>query len=81
MEAAVRRAPLTGPRSGGRPQLAVGGETVAGYLDAGNGRLHAFFAGVDNTRAADVDDFLEVVDDVTNVAALLQQQAARHPHH
>ncbi|WP_345701668.1 D-alanyl-D-alanine carboxypeptidase/D-alanyl-D-alanine endopeptidase [Kitasatospora terrestris] len=62
-------------------QLAVGAETVAGYLDAGNGRLHTFFVGVNSTQAADFGDFLEVIDDVTNVAALLQQQAARHPHH
>nr|WP_257019001.1 D-alanyl-D-alanine carboxypeptidase/D-alanyl-D-alanine-endopeptidase [Streptomyces sp. TLI_235] len=62
-------------------QLAVGAETIAGYLDAGNGRLHTFFAGVNNTQAADFDGLLEIDDDVANVAALLQQQAARHPNH
>ncbi|WP_030411065.1 D-alanyl-D-alanine carboxypeptidase/D-alanyl-D-alanine-endopeptidase [Streptomyces sp. NRRL S-1448] len=55
-------------------RIAVGAETVAGYLDRGKGRFDVFFAGVNGASAPDVDGVLAIGDDVATVAARLQQQ-------
>ncbi|MFI1970522.1 D-alanyl-D-alanine carboxypeptidase/D-alanyl-D-alanine endopeptidase [Streptomyces cinnamoneus] len=57
-------------------RLAVGGQTLAGYLDAGHGRRHTFFIGVNGAFAPDIEGVLAIGDDLNRIAALLQQQAA-----
>ncbi|MGK5730243.1 D-alanyl-D-alanine carboxypeptidase/D-alanyl-D-alanine endopeptidase [Streptomyces sp. URMC 124] len=57
-------------------RLAVAGDTLAGYLDAGHGRHHTFFIGVNGASAPDIEGLLAVMDDINHIAALLQQQAA-----
>ncbi|WP_435058768.1 D-alanyl-D-alanine carboxypeptidase/D-alanyl-D-alanine endopeptidase [Streptomyces sp. bgisy060] len=73
----------TGTVAGGdalNQRYGVGAQTLAGYLVARHGRLHTFFVGVNGASAANVDGLLEIGDDVNTIAALLQQQAAGHPH-
>ncbi|MGW6914380.1 D-alanyl-D-alanine carboxypeptidase/D-alanyl-D-alanine endopeptidase [Kitasatospora sp. NPDC054939] len=57
-------------------RLAVGGETLGGYLDAGNGRLHTFYLAVNGASTPDITTFFDVVDDLNRIAGLLQEQAA-----
>ncbi|WP_407989452.1 D-alanyl-D-alanine carboxypeptidase/D-alanyl-D-alanine-endopeptidase [Kitasatospora sp. CMC57] len=57
-------------------RLAVGGETLGGYLDAGNGRLHTFYLAVTGASTPDISGFLDVVNDLSRISGLLQEQAA-----
>ncbi len=57
-------------------RVAVGGETLAGYLETGHGRRHTFFIGVNGASAPDVQGVLALADDLNRIAALLQQRAA-----
>ncbi|MFJ3173965.1 D-alanyl-D-alanine carboxypeptidase/D-alanyl-D-alanine-endopeptidase [Streptomyces roseus] len=56
-------------------RLAVGGITIAGYLDKGGGRFDTFYAGVTGaaTPTADVADILAVSNDLAQIAAYLQE--------
>ncbi|MFG2140793.1 D-alanyl-D-alanine carboxypeptidase/D-alanyl-D-alanine-endopeptidase [Streptomyces sp. NPDC048650] len=72
----------TGTMAGGdalNDRLAVSGETTAGYLETRKGHFAVFFAGVNgaSTAHADIKGLLDVADDVADVAAYLQQSAAR----
>lgn len=60
-------------------RLAVGAITIAGYLDKGNGRFDAFFAGVNgaSTPTTDVNGVLDIADDLAMISAYLQEAAAR----
>ncbi|WP_307790564.1 D-alanyl-D-alanine carboxypeptidase/D-alanyl-D-alanine endopeptidase [Streptomyces actuosus] len=58
-------------------RFAVGGQTLAGYLEAADGHLHTFFVGVNGASAPDIQGVFGVADDVNSIAALLQEQAAR----
>ncbi|MGC4907100.1 D-alanyl-D-alanine carboxypeptidase/D-alanyl-D-alanine endopeptidase [Streptomyces cyaneofuscatus] len=63
-------------------RLAVGAITIAGYLDKGNGRFDAFFAGVNgaSTPTTDVNGVLDIADDLAMISAYLQEGAARREH-
>ncbi|MFF4602926.1 D-alanyl-D-alanine carboxypeptidase/D-alanyl-D-alanine-endopeptidase [Streptomyces sp. NPDC001339] len=68
----------TGTVAGGdalNERLAVGAETMAGYLETGKGTYEVFFAGVNGaaTSHTDAHDVLHIANDVAGVAALLQQ--------
>ncbi|WP_328318670.1 D-alanyl-D-alanine carboxypeptidase/D-alanyl-D-alanine endopeptidase [Streptomyces sp. NBC_00388] len=60
-------------------RLAVGAITIAGYLDRGDGRFDAFFAGVNgaSTPTTDVNGVLDIGNDLAMIAAYLQEDAAR----
>lgn len=60
-------------------RLAVGAITIAGYLDKGNGRFDAFFAGVNgaSTPDTDVSGVLDIANDLAMISAYLQEDAAR----
>ncbi|WP_018091539.1 MULTISPECIES: D-alanyl-D-alanine carboxypeptidase/D-alanyl-D-alanine-endopeptidase [unclassified Streptomyces] len=71
----------TGTAAGGdllNDRLAVGAETTAGYLETRKGHYDVFFAGVNGaaTPTADINGVLTIANDVSDVAAYLQQQAA-----
>ncbi|WP_052390613.1 D-alanyl-D-alanine carboxypeptidase [Streptomyces sp. NRRL B-24484] len=56
-------------------RLAVGAETVAGYLVTPSGEIRTFFAGVNNLAVADLDAFIsQVIEDVAEASSILQQQ-------
>ncbi|MFD7084524.1 D-alanyl-D-alanine carboxypeptidase/D-alanyl-D-alanine-endopeptidase [Streptomyces sp. NPDC059918] len=68
----------TGAAVGGdtlNDRFAVGGITIAGYLDKGGGRFDPFYAGVTGaaTPTADLDDILSVSNDLALIAAYLQE--------
>ncbi|KPC59870.1 D-alanyl-D-alanine carboxypeptidase/D-alanyl-D-alanine endopeptidase [Streptomyces chattanoogensis] len=72
----------TGTMAGGdalNDRLAVGAETTAGYLETRKGHFDVFFAGVNgaSTPGANVKGILGIANDVAEVAARLQQSAAR----
>ncbi|MFJ8039607.1 D-alanyl-D-alanine carboxypeptidase/D-alanyl-D-alanine-endopeptidase [Kitasatospora sp. NPDC096147] len=58
-------------------QLAIGAQTLGGYLETRDGCLHTFFVGVNGAAAPDIEGLIETVGDVTRIAALLQEQADR----
>ncbi|MFB6437100.1 D-alanyl-D-alanine carboxypeptidase/D-alanyl-D-alanine-endopeptidase [Streptomyces sp. NPDC056411] len=71
----------TGTVGGGdalNERLAVGAETIAGYLQTGKDRFDVFFVGVNGaaTATADVNEILGIANDVADVAAYLQQKSA-----
>lgn len=57
-------------------RIAVAAETIAGYLDVGNGRYDVFYAGVNGAYAADINGVVEILDDTGRIAAYLQEDAA-----
>ncbi|MFC5886711.1 D-alanyl-D-alanine carboxypeptidase/D-alanyl-D-alanine-endopeptidase [Kitasatospora sp. CM 4170] len=60
-------------------RLAVGAETLGGYLAAGHGRLHTFYLAVNGASTQNIDTFFDLVNDLNRIAGLLQEQAeARH---
>ncbi|MFI0214394.1 D-alanyl-D-alanine carboxypeptidase/D-alanyl-D-alanine endopeptidase [Streptomyces lydicus] len=70
----------TGTAAGGdalNDRLAVGAETIAGYLETGKGRFDVFFVGVNGaaTPTAAIQGVLTIGDDVADAAALLQQKS------
>ena len=58
-------------------RLAVGGDTLGGYLDAGHGRLDTFYLAVTGASTPGVSGIFGVMDDLARIAGLLQQQADR----
>ncbi|OKI20632.1 D-alanyl-D-alanine carboxypeptidase/D-alanyl-D-alanine-endopeptidase [Streptomyces sp. CB03911] len=56
-------------------RLAVGADTISGYLDAGHGRLHTFFLAVNGAYSADIDGVIDIGNDLARIAGLLQEQA------
>lgn len=62
-------------------RLAVGAQTLAGYLDKGSGRFDVFYVGVNgaSTPTTDIAGLLRIADDIALVGAYLQENAAaRH---
>lgn len=59
-------------------RLAVGAEAISGYLDAGHGRLHTYYLAVNgaSTPSTDVEEVVDIADDLSLIAGLLQEQAA-----
>lgn len=69
----------TGTAIGGddlNEQLEVGSEVLAGYLEADDGTLRTFFAGVNNTAVPDITAFYEIINDVSLAASILQQETS-----
>ncbi|MFD0279236.1 D-alanyl-D-alanine carboxypeptidase/D-alanyl-D-alanine-endopeptidase [Kitasatospora sp. NPDC127111] len=60
-------------------RLAVGAETLGGYLDAGHGRLHTFYLAVNGASTPDIITFFDVLNDLNRIAGLLQEQAEARP--
>lgn len=58
-------------------RLAVGAQTMSGYLDAGHGRLHTVYLAVNGASAADIEGVVELIQDQSRILGLLQQQAVR----
>ncbi|MER6394964.1 D-alanyl-D-alanine carboxypeptidase/D-alanyl-D-alanine-endopeptidase [Kitasatospora sp. NPDC001603] len=56
-------------------RLAVGAQTLGGYLDAGHGRLNTFYLAVNGASAPDIEGFLDEINDLSRIAGLLQQEA------
>ena len=56
-------------------RLAVGGDTLGGYLDAGHGRLGTFYLAVTGASTPDINGLFGVMNDLSRIAGLLQQQA------
>lgn len=61
-------------------QVAVGTQTLAGYLKTDGGCLHTFFIGVTGASTPTIDSFFNVVGDVNQISALLQEQASAREH-
>jgi len=59
-------------------RVAVGAETIGGYLDAGHGRLHTFYLAVNGASSPDIQGVLDIGDDLARIAGLMQVQAAAH---
>lgn len=60
-------------------RLAVGGETLGGYLAAGHGRLHTFYLAVNGASTPNINTFFDVINDLNRIAGLLQEQAEARP--
>ncbi|SHM95184.1 hypothetical protein [Actinacidiphila paucisporea] len=60
-------------------RLAVGAQTMGGYLDAGHGRLCTVYLAVNGATTPDIPGLFGLIDDEARILGLLQQQAAgRH---
>ncbi|MFF0189134.1 D-alanyl-D-alanine carboxypeptidase/D-alanyl-D-alanine-endopeptidase [Streptomyces sp. NPDC005244] len=59
-------------------RLAVGAESIGGYLDAGHGRLHTFYLAVNGASNPDIQGVIDIGDDLARIAGLLQEQAVGH---
>ncbi|MFG2146298.1 D-alanyl-D-alanine carboxypeptidase/D-alanyl-D-alanine-endopeptidase [Streptomyces sp. NPDC048696] len=64
-------------------RLAVGAQTIAGYLRRGDGRYDVFYVGVNgaSTPTADISGLLEIIADLSDIAARLQQDAEHRSSH
>ena len=51
-------------------------ESLGGYLEAQPGRFHAFYLVVNGAVAKDIDDALRVFNDLSDISALLQEDAS-----
>jgi serine-type D-Ala-D-Ala carboxypeptidase/endopeptidase (penicillin-binding protein 4) len=54
----------------------VDNESLGGYLEAESGRFHVFYLVVNGATAQNIDDALKVFNDLSDIAALLQEDAA-----
>lgn len=63
-------------------RLAIAGQTLGGYLDAGHGHLHTFYLAVTgaSTPDTDIQGVIDAINDEARIAGLLQQQAAASAH-
>jgi D-alanyl-D-alanine carboxypeptidase/D-alanyl-D-alanine-endopeptidase (penicillin-binding protein 4) len=61
-------------------QIAVGTQTLAGYLMTDGGCLHTFFIGVTGASTPTIEGLFNVVGDVNQISALLQEQASAREH-
>jgi D-alanyl-D-alanine carboxypeptidase/D-alanyl-D-alanine-endopeptidase (penicillin-binding protein 4) len=57
-------------------RLAVGGQTLGGYLAAGHGRYATVYLAVNGAWAPDIQGVFDVITDQARILGLLQQQAA-----
>ncbi|WP_327287401.1 D-alanyl-D-alanine carboxypeptidase/D-alanyl-D-alanine endopeptidase [Streptomyces sp. NBC_01198] len=58
-------------------RLAVAGQALGGYLDAGHGKLWTVYLTVNGASAPDLQGALDIIDVQARILGLLQQQAAR----
>lgn len=61
-------------------RVAVGADTIGGYLDAGHGRLHTFYLAVNGASAPDIEGVIQIGNDLARIAGLLQEQAEARNH-
>src|SRR5215208_4362631 len=54
----------------------VDNESLGGYLETESGRFHVFYLVVNGATAQNIDDALKVLNDLSEIAALLQEDAA-----
>ena len=54
----------------------VDNESLGGYLEAKAGHFHVFYLVVNDTTAQNIDDALKVFNDLSDIGALLQEDAA-----
>jgi serine-type D-Ala-D-Ala carboxypeptidase/endopeptidase (penicillin-binding protein 4) len=52
-------------------------ESLGGYMETEPGRFHAFYLVVNGASARNIDDVLRVVNDESDIAAILQEDGAR----
>ncbi len=52
-------------------------ESLGGYLEAGPGRYHVFYLVVNGVPTQNIDEVLKVFNDLSDIAAILQQDASR----
>jgi D-alanyl-D-alanine carboxypeptidase/D-alanyl-D-alanine-endopeptidase (penicillin-binding protein 4) len=57
-------------------QTLVTGRAMAGYLDAGAGHYQLFDVFFNDAKVASTDELLSIANDITQISALLQQDAA-----
>jgi D-alanyl-D-alanine carboxypeptidase/D-alanyl-D-alanine-endopeptidase (penicillin-binding protein 4) len=64
----------------GLPDFVNGGlvlaESLGGYLEAKPGRFHVFYLVVNDARAQNIDEVLEVFNDLSDIAAIRQEDAS-----
>jgi serine-type D-Ala-D-Ala carboxypeptidase/endopeptidase (penicillin-binding protein 4) len=51
-------------------------ESLGGYLEADPGHFHVFYLVVNGATAQNIDDALHIFNDLSDIAALLQEDAA-----
>ncbi|MFD5918184.1 D-alanyl-D-alanine carboxypeptidase/D-alanyl-D-alanine-endopeptidase [Kitasatospora sp. NPDC058201] len=56
-------------------RIAVGAQTLGGYLDAGHGRLHTYYLAVNGASTPDIEGVIEMIGDLSLISGLLQEQA------
>jgi D-alanyl-D-alanine carboxypeptidase/D-alanyl-D-alanine-endopeptidase (penicillin-binding protein 4) len=52
-------------------------ESLGGYMETEPGRFHAFYLVVNGASARNIDDVLRVVNDESDIAAILQEDGAK----
>ncbi|MGW4895796.1 D-alanyl-D-alanine carboxypeptidase/D-alanyl-D-alanine endopeptidase [Kitasatospora sp. NPDC004240] len=57
-------------------RIAMGAQTMSGYLDVGNGRFFTYYLAVNGASAADINGVIEIANDLARISGLLQRQAA-----
>ncbi|MFF2045452.1 D-alanyl-D-alanine carboxypeptidase/D-alanyl-D-alanine-endopeptidase [Kitasatospora sp. NPDC058170] len=56
-------------------RIAVGAQTLGGYLETADGCLHTFFVGANGASAPDIEGVIDTITDVAGIAAILQETA------
>ncbi|MEE4544453.1 D-alanyl-D-alanine carboxypeptidase/D-alanyl-D-alanine-endopeptidase [Streptomyces sp. V4-01] len=56
-------------------RLAIGAQTMGGYLAAGHGRLRTIYLAVNGASAPDIEGAIGLIDDQARILGILQQQA------
>jgi D-alanyl-D-alanine carboxypeptidase/D-alanyl-D-alanine-endopeptidase (penicillin-binding protein 4) len=51
-------------------------ESIGGYMEAKPGRFHVFYLVVNGARAKNVEGAIKILNEVNNIAAILQQDAS-----
>jgi serine-type D-Ala-D-Ala carboxypeptidase/endopeptidase (penicillin-binding protein 4) len=60
-------------------RLQIGAMTLGGYLEVADGRYEVFYVGVTGATAATIDELITVLQDVADIAAFMQENAASAP--
>ena len=58
-------------------QRLIQAESLGGYLQTEPGRFHVFYLVVNGATAQNIDDALKVFNDLSDIAALLQEDASQ----
>jgi serine-type D-Ala-D-Ala carboxypeptidase/endopeptidase (penicillin-binding protein 4) len=57
-------------------RLQIGAMTLGGYLEAGEGRYEVFYVGVTGATATTIEELVDVLRDVADIGAFMQEGAA-----